>query len=299
MSTRFKEAITSRFAPVPPAAELGRALLSQTGRPTTTPGDLLFSTLGGFAVLVRASARRRLEDLARSASPKETGGLLGGSFVRDATGACTVVAAVVEATVANAGPTHVHWSGPALVRARDALAQRHPDLEPIGWWHTHPNMGAFFSGEDRREQATWPREEHVGIVVGGHGDVFGVFHGPESKSLAPAEAPEREPAPTWRSENRPRELPLAAKEGSVPHVAVSARPVFEVVSDARLDVQAVHQALRALDLAVLEFMSTPVEGRPSASALAIRARLSTRDAERALATLVSRLLSDGQPARRE
>jgi proteasome lid subunit RPN8/RPN11 len=36
----------------------------------------------------------------------------------------------------------------------------------IGWYHSHPNLGAFFSGTDRRTQASFFNQPHcLGLVV--------------------------------------------------------------------------------------------------------------------------------------
>jgi proteasome lid subunit RPN8/RPN11 len=36
----------------------------------------------------------------------------------------------------------------------------------IGWYHSHPNLGAFFSGTDRRTQASFFNQPHsVGLVI--------------------------------------------------------------------------------------------------------------------------------------
>ncbi|MEZ8096729.1 Mov34/MPN/PAD-1 family protein [Photobacterium swingsii] len=36
----------------------------------------------------------------------------------------------------------------------------------IGWYHSHPNLGAFFSGTDRKTQAEFFNQEyHVGLVI--------------------------------------------------------------------------------------------------------------------------------------
>ena len=40
------------------------------------------------------------------------------------------------------------------------------ELSVIGWYHSHPNLGAFFSGTDRRTQAAFLGEPHcLGLVV--------------------------------------------------------------------------------------------------------------------------------------
>ena len=41
-----------------------------------------------------------------------------------------------------------------------------PGQSVVGWYHSHPNLGVFFSGTDRRTQAAFFREDHaIGLVV--------------------------------------------------------------------------------------------------------------------------------------
>jgi proteasome lid subunit RPN8/RPN11 len=47
-----------------------------------------------------------------------------------------------------------------------ARAKRKCDRSVVGWYHSHPNLGAFFSGTDRRTQAAFFNQPHsLGLVV--------------------------------------------------------------------------------------------------------------------------------------
>jgi proteasome lid subunit RPN8/RPN11 len=51
---------------------------------------------------------------------------------------------------------------------------------PIGWYHGHPGLGAFFSGTDRKTQATLFSIDHsVGLVVDPLRHWRAVFIGPD------------------------------------------------------------------------------------------------------------------------
>ncbi len=56
-----------------------------------------------------------------------------------------------------------------------------PDLQLVGWYHTHPDLGAFFSGTDRATQRDFfTRPWHVGLVVDPVRDEQAWFAGPHS-----------------------------------------------------------------------------------------------------------------------
>jgi len=54
----------------------------------------------------------------------------------------------------------------------------------VGWYHSHPDLGAFFSGTDRATQrAFFNRPYNVGLVVDPVRDEEAWFVGPDSASL--------------------------------------------------------------------------------------------------------------------
>lgn len=80
----------------------------------------------------------------------ELGGiLLGKECVDDQTGepfvwvTMSLEAKHYENTQASFTYTHDSWE--EITRERD---QRHPDLDVVGWYHTHPDFGVFLSGHD-------------------------------------------------------------------------------------------------------------------------------------------------------
>jgi proteasome lid subunit RPN8/RPN11 len=54
----------------------------------------------------------------------------------------------------------------------------------VGWYHSHPNLGVFFSGTDRYNQkASFSSDFHVGLVVDPVRNEEALFHGENSIEL--------------------------------------------------------------------------------------------------------------------
>jgi len=67
-------------------------------------------------------------------------------------------------------------------RARDLMARAGSMV--VGWYHSHPNLGAFFSGTDRATQrAFFNRPYSVGLVVDPVRGEEAWFVGPASTPL--------------------------------------------------------------------------------------------------------------------
>jgi proteasome lid subunit RPN8/RPN11 len=115
------------------------------------------------AVIVLRSARKCFETHLLEHSV-ETGGLLVGRILDGAplSGATCVVEEAVpsrhfDGTSVSLSMTTEVWN--------DAKALSGNGRGVIGWYHSHPNLGAFFSGTDRRTQKGFFRLSHsLGLV---------------------------------------------------------------------------------------------------------------------------------------
>lgn len=68
-----------------------------------------------------------------------------------------------------------------------ARAQSTAGQSVVGWYHSHPNLGAFFSGTDRRTQSSFFNQPHsLGLVVDPIRIEERWFRGPESQEIARA-----------------------------------------------------------------------------------------------------------------
>jgi proteasome lid subunit RPN8/RPN11 len=68
-----------------------------------------------------------------------------------------------------------------------ARAALRPGEQVVGWYHSHPGIGAFFSGADRRTQAGFfNRPFSVGWVIDPARGEHAWFVGPESRGIPAA-----------------------------------------------------------------------------------------------------------------
>jgi hypothetical protein len=96
--------------------------------------------------------------------------------------------------VASIHATRIHvsmspQSWPALWSLLDSIPHGIPDAISdtsaaptlLGWAHSHPGHGAFFSAEDRRTQSLWFTQSwHLGIVLDPVTNAIAGFSGPTS-----------------------------------------------------------------------------------------------------------------------
>ena len=135
-------------------------------------------------VALQGDAWMRMQAHARS-SRVEVGGALLGTAHRDERGDLLVdVVAAIPATGAREEGTYFRmtpeaWEG--ITAERQALD---PGLLIVGWYHTHPGLGIFYSGTDRSTQrAFFTQPWNFGVVIDPQRDGIGYFLGPESVEL--------------------------------------------------------------------------------------------------------------------
>ena len=169
------EALRGRF----PAASLQDVVARAARRASGNPP----------LVLLAADAFRAAWDHV-AGSPLERGGLLlGEPLVRtagDAQPALVFVRAAVPALDDDATGYSLRMSAAVWDTARAELA---PGEVVVGWFHSHPDIGAFFSGTDRRTQAGFfVHPFSIGWVVDPVRREQAWFVGPRSLVLAPEDA---------------------------------------------------------------------------------------------------------------
>jgi len=143
---------------------------------------------GGLLVVVEADVRAAVtRQLA--ASGEERGGLLVGRVHAhraeddERRPALVLVRAAAPSMEDAATAVSLRMEAGVWSRAREVL--REGELV-VGWYHSHPGLGAFFSPRDRKtQQAFFPHPFSLGWVIDPACSEEKWFRGPDSEELAP------------------------------------------------------------------------------------------------------------------
>ena len=96
----------------------------------------------------------------------EIGGILLGQVFRSDRGVVTVLTEAVAAVSTDSGLGHVTFSHDTWADLYQYLESLATDADIVGWYHTHPGLGVFFSSQDRFIQENFfGGPGQVGIVV--------------------------------------------------------------------------------------------------------------------------------------
>ena len=115
----------------------------------------------------------------------ELGGVLLGHAYRDGEQLMVDVMAALPARNDDHGPIHFTFTADAWSQIHHERAQKYPDLEIVGWFHTHPGLGVFYSSDDVVvHTAAFTLPWHVGLVVDPLGNEASYF-GWQEGTLAP------------------------------------------------------------------------------------------------------------------
>ena len=137
----------------------------------------------GLAVAVNADVLAASMAHAES-SPDEIMGLLRGRVLHDVQTDRTVTLVLESQPLHAAQGSHTR----VLASAESwhaAWPHMRDDLPIIGWYHSHPGFGIFFSGTDRQSQRNYLSQPwQVGLVVDPTSGEAGVFLGRECERVA-------------------------------------------------------------------------------------------------------------------
>ncbi len=96
----------------------------------------------------------------------ELGGVLLGHAYRHEQRVFVEITAAMPAQTRDHGPVHFTFTADSWADLQQWRAADYPDLDIVGWFHTHPNLGVFFSGDDVVvHMAAFTLPWHVGLVV--------------------------------------------------------------------------------------------------------------------------------------
>ena len=140
-----------RALPAPPADWLHHGQI---------PGD------GQPVVLLHQTALAQIVAHSRSNLDCELGGALLGQAYRYKSGVVVEVKAALPASSSDHGPVHFTFSADSWSKLHRDRSAHYPNLDIVGWFHTHPDLGVFYSSDDVVvHSAAFTQPWHVGLVV--------------------------------------------------------------------------------------------------------------------------------------
>lgn len=152
--------------------------------------DALFATVvlsQAPLVLFTDDARRTIRTHV-TARHEESGGLLLGTAAVPSIGLSGAIPFPIIC-VTEAVPS-VDYEGTSVSLRMDpsvwtsAMPRKNAGLLIVGWFHSHPNLGAFFSGTDRATQRSFFSNEYsLGYVIDPIRDDHAYFFGPNSEEI--------------------------------------------------------------------------------------------------------------------
>lgn len=85
---------------------------------------------------------------AREGLDEEICGVLAGELCKDREGVFVQAEAALRGTSSQQGKTHVTFTHQTWDEIHQAMERDHPDLQIVGWYHSHPGFGVEFSEMD-------------------------------------------------------------------------------------------------------------------------------------------------------
>ncbi|MCJ7519583.1 MAG: Mov34/MPN/PAD-1 family protein [Anaerolineaceae bacterium] len=172
ITPRVKLATQKKFLPHPSRIPLHRAL-----RWVPKDGDLN-SVEPPLNVFLTQNAFVRMCAHAGSDLDNEVGGWMAGKYCRDSLYGTPfiVIDTILPAIHTNQDAAHLTFTGDTQIALHNHLEEHFPDKVFLGWYHTHPRMGVFFSHWDAwLHQNFFPEAWQVALVIEPHRSVGGFF----------------------------------------------------------------------------------------------------------------------------
>lgn len=136
-------------------------------------------------VIMRQDALLQIDAHGRSDVAVELGGLLLGNVYQHENRLFVEINAAIEAKSEQNGPVHFTFTADAWAAAHQERETNYPDLKIVGWFHTHPNLGVFYSSDDVVVHSTaFSLPWHVGLVLDPVRDTVALFGWVEDQPLA-------------------------------------------------------------------------------------------------------------------
>lgn len=127
-------------------------------------------------VIISQQAIQQVDEHARSNLRTELGGALLGKAYRHEDKVFVEVRAALTAVSADHGPVHFTFNADTWAQFQQDRAAHYPDLDIVGWFHTHPALGVFYSSDDVVvHSAAFTLPWHVGLVIDPNSQEAGFF----------------------------------------------------------------------------------------------------------------------------
>jgi proteasome lid subunit RPN8/RPN11 len=117
-------------------------------------------------VFISQAALQQIDEHAHSDLESEVGGVLMGHLREGEAHLSIEVLAALPAVTDDHGPVHFTFTADAWARIHEDRSDQYPDLQIVGWFHTHPDLGVFYSADDVVvHSAAFVMPWQVGLVV--------------------------------------------------------------------------------------------------------------------------------------
>lgn len=117
-------------------------------------------------IIMRQDALRQVVEHSHSNKRVELGGALLGQVYRYQNQIYVEIMAALPAVSGSHGPIHFTFNADSWTQLQRDRTEQYPKLDIIGWFHTHPGLGVFYSGDDVVvHSAAFTLPWHVGLVV--------------------------------------------------------------------------------------------------------------------------------------
>jgi proteasome lid subunit RPN8/RPN11 len=117
-------------------------------------------------VFISQAALQQIDEHAHSDLESEVGGVLMGHLREGEAHLSIEVLAALPAVTDDHGPVHFTFTADAWARIHEDRSDQCPDLQIVGWFHTHPDLGVFYSADDVVvHSAAFVMPWQVGLVV--------------------------------------------------------------------------------------------------------------------------------------
>ncbi len=157
---------------VPAGHQLDQAALDSLPQmmPAAFAGDVVlhgeFPLQKQVRVILGQTAIQQIQTHTISDMEREVGGALLGRVCRHQAQTFVEILAALPAPSSDHGPIHFTFTADTWAHINHARETQYPDLDIVGWFHTHPDLGVFYSADDVVvHSAAFTLPWQIGLVV--------------------------------------------------------------------------------------------------------------------------------------